>query len=567
MKITKKIAALMLVLAMTTTTFTACGSGGTESTTSGGESSTAQSEASAGETTQEDDGTIHPVRIVQPGVLPAQYEEGIAAVNEKLAADGVNVEVSVQRIPWDSYDQKLNLMLTTGEEFEILHVMQDVKNLSAIAGMDAVISLDQYLEKYPDLVSKFTDLEWQGTLYNGERYAVPASWRTFDNTMSYMEARTDVMDKLGYDEFPSENVDDLITMMKEMQDYILDETGIKAYNWFHQNQDTAHWLHRTYDTYPFYVENSLGIVLIRQDGTVDSFYESEEFKNDANTYYKMYQEGLINPDILNLDSQVKYDQAGLGAFLPSQTFDPYTAVTIMNNTGMEGVQVDTYKMCPEKPEMIYTFVQNLNAISSTAENPESGLKFLNWLYESQENHDLFHYGIEGTHYTAVGDDKMEQMKGEDGQPLYQMDTWMTGYLPYMRFNADAPDSHIEYMTYKSDNYVVSPAAGFIFDSSNVATELTNLQTEIIASIYPIKMGMVPYEENIGPAIEKLKAAGLDKYLEEYRTQFAAYLEEHPEALEMAQGSGAESGAAESSETESSAVESSEVESSVSSAAE
>lgn len=308
MKLTKKIAVLVLALAMVATTFTACSGGGEESTASGSEgSSSTQSEASTGSTAEEDDGTIHPVRIVQPGVLPAQYEEGIAAVNEKLAADGVNIEVSVQRIPWDSYDQKLNLMLTTGEEFEILHVMQDVKNLSAIAGMDAVISLDQYLDKYPDLVSKFTDLEWQGTLYSGEHYAVPASWRSFDNTMSYIEARTDVMDKLGYKEFPSDNVDELITMMKDMQDYILDETGVKAYNWFHQNQDTAHWLHRTYDTYPFYVENSLGIVLIRQDGTVDSFYESEEFKNDANTYYKMYQEGLVNPDILNLDSQVKYD--------------------------------------------------------------------------------------------------------------------------------------------------------------------------------------------------------------------------------------------------------------------
>ena len=50
------------------------------------------------------------------------------------------------------------------------------------------------------------------------------------------------------------------------------------------------------------------------------------------------------------------------------------------------------------------------------------------------------------------------------------------------------------MTYKSDNYVISPAAGFIFDSSNVTSELTNLQTEIISSIYPIKVGMVSYED-------------------------------------------------------------------------
>ena len=56
--------------------------------------------------------------------------------------------------------------------------------------------------------------------------------------------------------------------------------------------------------------------------------------------------------------------------------------------------------------MIYTDVQNLNAIAATSEDPESGLKFLNWLYASEENHDLFHYGIEGTHYTKTGDHRI-----------------------------------------------------------------------------------------------------------------------------------------------------------------
>ena len=472
---------------------------------------------------------IHPVRIVQPGVLPAEYDAGIAAVNEKLLADGYDIQVEVIRIPWGEYDTKLNMMLADGEPFELLHVMQDVKNMSSLAAMGAIIPIDEYLDKYPDLVAKFTDTEWLGALYNGQHYAVPCSWRSFDNTMSYIDLRTDVMKAVGYDAFPSDSVDNVIDLMKKSQDYILEETGIKAYNWFHQNQDTAHWLHRTYDTYPFYVENSLGLVLARQDGTIDSFYESEEFKKDCETYYKMYQDGLVNPDVLNLDHSVMYDDAQLGAFLPSQTFDPYTGVTIKRNTGIDAT-VDWVEMNPEKPEMIYTFVQNLNAISATAEDPESGLKFLQWLYSSKENHDLFHYGTEGTYYTAIGDDKMDQVLGDDGNALYYMDTWMTGYLPYMRFAADAPESHINYMTYKAENYVVSPIAGFIFDASNVQTELNNLQTEIIASIYPIKVGMVSYEENIDQAIANLKAAGLDKYMEEYRKQFAAYLEANPWAL-------------------------------------
>ncbi|MCF2651511.1 extracellular solute-binding protein [Anaeromassilibacillus senegalensis] len=533
----KKLLAFVLALALVVTAFAAC-SGGTTTESKSETSKTEESKTEESKTEEssepEDDGTIHPMRIVQPGTLCADFDTGMAAVNEKLKADGVNIEVSVTRIPWDAYAEKLNLMLTTGEEFELLHVMQDVKNLSSIAGMGAIISIHDLIGNYPDLYNKFTETEWLGTIYKGEEYAVPAAWRSFDNTMSYINYRSDIAKKVGYDEYP-DNVDDMIDLMKKSQDQILEDTGMKAYTWFHQNQDTAHWLHRSYDTYPFYVENSLGIVLIRQDGTVDSFYESEEFKQDANTYYEMYQAGLIDPDILNRDSQKKYDDAKFGAMLASQTFDPATGVTMQEN-GVEGATVDWVEAFGDDiPDMIYTFVQNLNAISATSEDPESGLKFLNWLYASEENHTLFHYGIEGTHYTKTGDHRFEQIKGEDGNALYVMDTWMTGYLPYIYFSSNTPDSHLDYYNYKSDNYVISPAAGFLFDASSVQSELTNLQTEIIASIYPIKVGMVSYDDNIVAAIEKLKAAGLDTYLEEYRTQFAAYLEANPSALENAKG--------------------------------
>jgi len=250
----------------------------------------------------------------------------------------------------------------------------------------------------------------------------------------------------------------------------------------------------------------------------------------------MYHMGLIDPDILNRDSQKKYNDAKFGAMLPSQTFDPAQGVTIKENTKIDST-VDWVESFSEKnvPDMIYTYVQNLNAISSTSEDPESGLKFLNWLYASKENHDLFHYGIKGVHYTQIGTNRMTQKKDSNGNLLYSMDTWMTGYMPYMNYAQNVPDTYIDYMTYRSKNYVISPIAGFNFDSTNVKSELTNLQNEIIASIYPIKVGMVPYDKNIGPAIQKLKAAGLDKYLTEYRKQFAQYLKDNPNVLADAKG--------------------------------
>jgi putative aldouronate transport system substrate-binding protein len=185
--------------------------------------------------------------------------------------------------------------------------------------------------------------------------------------------------------------------------------------------------------------------------------------------------------------------------------------------------------------MIYTYGQNMNAVSSTSEDPETAFKFFNWLYASQENFDLFHYGVEGTHYTLDENGRIDQVLNESGTAIYNMETWQTGYVPYIRYTKDTTENYIDYYTYKSDNYVVSPIAGFIFDASNVQSELTNLQTELIASIYPIKVGMVSYDENIDNAIAKLKAAGLDTYLEEYRKQFAEYLKANPDVLEEAKG--------------------------------
>ena len=472
------------------------------------------------------DDTIHPMRFVTPGNMPPDAETGIKAVNDKLAADGVNIEFEAIRIPWDAYDQKLNIMLTSGDEFELLHVMQDVKNISYLASKDALLPVEPYMDKYPELVSKFTDSEWRAGKYKGEFYAVPAKWRSFDNAMGYLTVRTDTMKK--FTETLPNTPEEIIELDKKMQADIEAEVGKTPYVWPHQLSVPPSWLHRMYDTFPFYVENSIGLVLIRQDGTIDSYYESEEFKKDANYYREMYKAGLINPDILNATSAVKYDESKIGAILPSETFG-YSDLVGMQES-IPTADLEVFFPAPEKPNMIYTLSQNLNALSATAEDPESGMKFLNWLYTSKENHDLFHYGVEGVHYTASADNRIEQTKDEANNNLYGFDTWMTGYLPYLRYSELMPEKGIEFDQYKSENFVMSPAAAFLFDASAVGSQLASLQTEIIASIYPIKFGLVDYDEAFPAVLERLKSAGLDEYLAEYRTQFAKYLEENPDML-------------------------------------
>jgi putative aldouronate transport system substrate-binding protein len=486
-------------------------------------------------------GKPHPMRYVVPQTEPTDYETGIKAVNAKLKADGVDIEVQVIRIPWDSYEQKLNIMLSTGEPFEMVQVMGDVKNLTFFATRNAIVPITKSVDKYPNIKNLFTADEWLAATYNGEIYGVPCMWRSEDDALGYLYARTDVLKAVGYNItpgiLPANTPDEVLTMMKRSQDYIQRETGRKAYHWPHQLAVAPYWLHRFYDNYPFFVERGLGVVLSRQNGTIDSYFESEEFKKDAQFYRKMFQGGFISPDILSQDAQViGNSEWANGAVLPSESFG-FNALTLAgddDDPGLIPTATGDYLWAKrEKPDLVYTVSQNVNAISSTAEDPESPLKFLNWLYANQENYDLWHEGVAGIHYTLEANGDHTVINDALDSPLYQFEGWMTGNKKFWRWGTNTDQSIIDFLNYKSPNKVTSPIAAFLFDASSVASELANIQTEVIASFYPIKWGIVDYDTAYPQAIARLKAAGLDKYLAEYRRQFAAYLKDNPQVLQYA----------------------------------
>lgn len=464
-----------------------------------------------------------PMRYVTPGNYFPMQEEVLKAVNEKLQADGVNIEVSVIRIPWDAYDQKLNLMLSSGEEFELLHVMQDVKSLTTIASMGAILPIDEYLPNYPTLNSMFTPQEWEAGTYQGQIFAVPANWKDFSRLYGYMFARGDLVNKYLDGKYP-QTIEGLLESSKVLQPKIEEETGIKPYMWLHNNRHAPAFLHRTYDSWPFYVEMSQGLVLIRQDGKVESYYESEEFKKDCEFFKTLYDSGYIHPDILSVSHELKNDFAPLGAFLPSPTFNHTNEPGLKRN--IPDATVDFFMLSPEKIKLIYTLAQNLNAISATSKNPEAGLMFLNWLYSSKENHDLWHFGIEGKTFTAPSENRFVAINDEANRPLWAFDRWMTGYLKFQRYDIDYPDAGIEYDTVPlpAEEVVYSPAAAFQFDGSELSMEIANLEAEMISSMFPLRFGLVSYDEGYADAIQRMKAAGLDRYVEEYTKQFNEYLD-------------------------------------------
>ena len=103
----------LVVLAAMVCSLTACGSKPAESSpgTTGAKGSAAETAGgTAGEAPKK-------MRYVAPGSDWEKEDEIIGLVNDKLQKDGVNIEVELIRIPWDAWDQKVNLMLSNGTAF------------------------------------------------------------------------------------------------------------------------------------------------------------------------------------------------------------------------------------------------------------------------------------------------------------------------------------------------------------------------------------------------------------------------------------------------------------------
>ena len=523
-KLVKKAFALALTGTMLLGCLTGCGQ------SNGGAKDTAAAAGTDKQTTQNASqdapdtaasGEIQKVRYVTPGNEWADQDYVLEQVNKKLLEDGMNLEVELIRIPWDAWDQKTNLMLSTGEEFELIHVMQDLKSASVLRSQNAIIPINEYVDKYPHLKEVMTNF-WGDFTVNGEILAVPvASTNNISKDYGRIYYQQEMFDKAGC-EIPT-TIDEVIDAALKMQAVVEEETGKKVYCWPHQLSSVPDWMHRTYDNAPFTVENTLGLVKIDQDGTVSSWYESEEFKKDCENYKKMYDAGLLHPDMLTLDHEFQAGEGNNGRFLFG--FDTYTypstETALRNNTGNT---LADFTLNPELGNYKFFSIFNGNAVPSSCKNPEAGIKFLDWLYSSEENYRLFTYGIEGRNYNVLDDNTAEFIKGPDGKETYKYDEWQMGLIDYKLFEQGISEKCLEVETQPMDGKItVSPVIGFAFDQTPVANEIANLQTEVITSIYPIKFGLVDYDSNIDTALSNLKAAGLDKVVEEYSRQFKEFL--------------------------------------------
>lgn len=462
--------------------------------------------------TAEADREMLPVRWVLPGTAPQDQEMVEQAINEKLKQDGLNLRYQAVYVPWDVWDQRTNLMMSTGEEFEIIHIMHDLKGPNILAANGGIIPIDDLLAKHgADLIKAMPDWIWDSAKIDGQTYFVPDFWLDTAYADGMVTMRKDLLEKNGIS--PPRSAEELMAAAEKLKANWPEEN--KNVYIYVLNTETPAYLHATYDTYPFIVFQDL--VYVDQEGNVKTWIETEEFKKDAAFFREAYRKGLVNPDVLTVPKEVMDRDQADGRYLYREG-EGLSALQNIKKT-FPDAETEIYYLT-DKPKLRSYGLRNSNGISSTSEHPEAAIQFLNWMYGRQENFDLVMYGIEGVHWKDLGPNQIEYIKKtEHGGNAYELPYWMAGNVTMGRWTPDTHPSVLATKSVVAEDAVNSVTVGFNFDAAKVGVEYANTLSELKTSIYPIKLGLLDYEEAFPDALKRMNAAGLQKVVAEYERQF------------------------------------------------
>lgn len=475
-----------------------------------------EGEASGGQQPVSSETKKLPVRYLLPGNTPDDLDAVVKAINEKLEADGLNLTYEPTYIPWDVWDQKTNLMMSTGEEFELIAIMHDTKGPNVLVGNGGIVPIDEYLDQYgPDLKNSMPDWIWESARIEGQIQYVPNFWADTAFNDGMITIRTDLleMNGLAAPKSPEELLQAAETIK---QNWPEDDKNV----YIKMLSEPAYYLHTTYDTYPFTVVDNM--IYVDQSGNVKSWIETEEFKQDVNFSNEAYKRGLIHPDVLTVPVEVTNKEEIAGRYLFRQG-DVGLDSSVLEK--FPDAKVNIYYLSEQAKFRSYA-IRNSNGVSATSPHPEAAIQFLNWVYKSQDNFDLVLYGVKDVHWQDAGQNKKETLKkNQNGGAVYELANWLLGHVEMNRYPTTTDPGRLERRTTISDNAVNSITIGFNFNPSAVAAEYANSVAEMKTSIDPLRYGVISYEESFAKALSNMKAAGLDKVVAEYERQFKAWLEE------------------------------------------
>lgn len=480
--------ALMVVLLLTALV-SGCGKASDTGNTpkAGGEETNSSQETSAP--------ALEPYHLIMyyPGTA-TKDEKLISEEMSKYLQEKINATIDIKTIDWNNYNQKLNLMASSNEGFDILFTASWLQYASQVARKQ-IIELDGLLESQgKGIKENITPTLLQGAQIEKKLYAIPTNKETASHVGFILDKK--LVEKYKFDVATIKTPEDLEPMLKVIK----------------ENEP---------DVIPFFSAEGHGLPGIANkiyDGIGDPFL-APEAEPYMQLQHKWWNEGYVNKDAAtNKDAAATFKTGKVFAWV--EQLKPGKAEELSSQLGIDLIQVDITKPITRTDDT----TNSMLAISRTSKDPERAMMFLNLLHTDPYVVNLLDYGIEGTHYVKVSDKVIKYPDGMTAQnsPYNHGSSWMFGsqFLSYLFPNED-PEKWSKLIEYNK-SAAVSENLGFTPNDEPVKAEKAawdNVTKENLTAIYT---GIVDPNETLKRYKEKLTAIGYEKIMQERQKQLEAF---------------------------------------------
>ncbi|TVY01427.1 ABC transporter substrate-binding protein [Cohnella terricola] len=421
----------------------------------------------------------------------------------KYTKDKLGVTVKMTMIDWGDYNQKMQVLTASGASMDIMFTASWAFDYVQNARKGAFAPIDDLLDKYGQGIKQVLDPAFlEGSKVDGKNYGVPANkelpaqevWRFNKNILDENKLSMDGVRSL-------ESLEPLLKTIKQNDPNIIPLQVDKTF--------------MPYTPYDYLIEKfPLAVKLDDKDYKVVNILETPEMKQGLETMHKYYAAGYLPTEAATLESSTDIQATGQW-FADKATTQPFANNVWSTSYGYPVVST------PQSDALIYNLsvMGSMQAISANSKHKEKAMEFLNLLNTDPVLRNMVDSGIEGTHFKKIDATHMENLPESKN---YDMPTFSLGNVLLTYLNPGDPDNKWE--EFKKYNDAGKPAIllGFNFDPSKVSSEIAAVQNAKEAFWAPLMTGTVDPDQYLPKAIEKMKAAGLDKIMAEAQSQLDAW---------------------------------------------
>lgn len=424
----------------------------------------------------------------------------------KILKDKINAGLDMRFIEPASYNEKMRMVIASNEYYDICFTGAGYNDYFGNAGKGAFLPLNDLFDKYaPKTYEQIPEDFWSAVSIKGKIYGVINYQIVGRQTGMYM--LKEYADKYNFDISKAKEFNDMeqfLSVIKENEPELYPFSAVKV---------------PLYIVDGFYsmgideigVRHSPGVVATDDDSlTVVNQYEMPSYVERLKTIREWHNKGYISKDA----ATITVNSAQLEGKVPVYyaNMKPGSEIEAKGSFGGRDIVLQKFDNAFVNTSSISA---TINAVSYLTKYPEKSMMVLEMANTDKEFYNLLCFGIEDVHYKKTGENEIELIKDSG---YYPNKAWSMG----CQFNAyilkGQPLDIWERTIELNETAGRSKLLGFVFDPTNVSTEIAQCNAVIDEYGPGLWTGTIDPEKYLPELINKLKVAGSEKIIAEKQRQ-------------------------------------------------